>query len=138
MGERFVRFQSPDPTRRGSFNGVFALTNGLARAGLLTDEEHRYWREHNAWYNVRLLDPRDRVSDIFDKQAYPRIGYWFRTTAAEFLAPVPGYLEILRPHELACVEVRSDDPGLIVYEDEYQIVVVPYQAQATPDCAARS
>ncbi|GAA3237886.1 hypothetical protein GCM10017691_37440 [Pseudonocardia petroleophila] len=45
--------------------------------------------------------------------------------ATEFLQLIPGYLEILRAHGVDCVEVRSDDPGRVVYEDEHQVVVVP-------------
>ncbi|MGW7200073.1 hypothetical protein [Streptomyces chryseus] len=39
---------------------------------------------------------------------------------------VGGCLEILAAHGVVCRRVRSTDPGRVVYEDEHQIVVVPY------------
>ncbi|WP_376726203.1 hypothetical protein [Streptomyces nigra] len=40
--------------------------------------------------------------------------------------PLPGYLEILAAHGVECRLLRSADPGRVVYEDDVQIVVVPY------------
>ncbi|MGY6657106.1 hypothetical protein ACXIZN_33595 [Amycolatopsis sp. TRM77291] len=73
--------------------------NGLARAGRLTAEEETFRRS--------IPGPR-HVPD----------------TARVFIERVDGYLAILEMHEIPCVTVRSADPGRIVYEDEYQVVVV--------------
>lgn len=58
----------------------------------------------------------------------PIAASWFKASATEFLVPVPGYLAILGNHGVGCVEVRSDAPGAVLYEDEHQIVVVPRAA----------
>ncbi|MFI5854675.1 hypothetical protein [Streptomyces parvulus] len=52
--------------------------------------------------------------------------YVFRPSASHLLVRVPGYLEILRAHGVACRSLRSADPGRVIYEDDVQIVVVPY------------
>jgi hypothetical protein len=39
---------------------------------------------------------------------------------------VPGYLQLLDTHGVECVELRSADPGRVVYEDDVQVVVTPY------------
>ncbi|WP_219416804.1 hypothetical protein [Pseudonocardia nigra] len=39
---------------------------------------------------------------------------------------MPGYLAILERHGVECVELRSDDPGALIYEDDHQVVVVPH------------
>lgn len=40
----YVRFQGTTRSPRGHFPGVFALANGLAREGKLSDEQYRFWR----------------------------------------------------------------------------------------------
>jgi hypothetical protein len=128
VSEAFVRYQSPVPNARGHFTGIFGLANGLARAGVLSEGEMEFWRATNAWYeaNLSLPDP-----GVYDRATNPFATSWFRTaTAGRFLAPVPGYLAILRAHGVACVEVRSDDPGRVVHRDEHQIVVVPYSGRS--------
>lgn len=44
----FVRFQSAVPNRHGRFPGVFALTNGLGRGGVLSPQDHNWWVAENA------------------------------------------------------------------------------------------
>lgn len=55
---------------------------------------------------------------------------WFKATAGHLIERVDGYLEILAAHEVACERVESTDPGRVVYEDEVQVVVVPWDSEA--------
>lgn len=32
---------------------------------------------------------------------------------------------MLAAHGVGCAEIRSADPGVIVYQDEHQVVVIP-------------
>jgi hypothetical protein len=125
MDLRYVRYQSPTPNHRGHRTGIFGLANGLARAGALAAAEMRFWRANNAWYEANLTYPD---AHVYDRAVNPFAASWFRTSAVEFLMPIPGYLAILRSHGVDCVEVRSNDPGSVLYEDEHQIVVVPRAA----------
>jgi hypothetical protein len=59
---------------------VFALVNGLGRAGALSAAQEEFWTRTNA---------------------------------------------CLDAHGISCDAVWSDDPGLAIYEDEHQVVVVP-------------
>ena len=122
VANRFVRYQRPTPSARGHHPGIFGLANGLARAGVLSSTEWAFWREHNDWYEANLTYPDARA---YDRAVNPRAASWFKTSAVAFLAPIPGYLAILRAHGVRCVQVRSDDPGTVVYEDAHQVVVVP-------------
>lgn len=88
-----------------------------------------FWRKHNDWYETNLTRPDARV---YDRAMNPLAASWFKPSAVAFLAPIPGYLAIMRAHGVDCVEVRSDDPGIVVYEDAYQIVVVPAADGARP------
>jgi hypothetical protein len=54
----YVRFQSTERNRRGTFTGIFGLANGLAREGRLTAEQHRFWRAANDCTTPRTPIPR--------------------------------------------------------------------------------
>jgi hypothetical protein len=119
---RFIRYQSSHPNRHGRFPGIFAVVNGLAWAGRLTVEQYEYWRTNNDWYHATLPLP---PTEVYHPQRNPGAIAWFRATATRFLEPVAGYLAILDVHGLGHVEMRSDTPGRIVYEDDYQVIAAP-------------
>lgn len=126
----FVRFQSPIPGKRGVHTGVFGLTNLLGRAGRLTPDEHAAWRAGNDWYTAAYPDPTNTDPSVYDETAHPRATAWFKETATHLIERVPPYLEILAAHDVACVRVESEGPGRVIYEDDVQIVVVPYDPTA--------
>ncbi|MFD7515125.1 hypothetical protein ACFV85_10025 [Streptomyces niveus] len=127
----YVRFQSPVRSPRGHFPGVFALANGLARDGRLTPEQWRFWRTNNDWYDAAYPDLTKTDPSVYDHAVNPGAVAWFKSTADELLARVPGYLDLLAAHDVACVRLRSAVvPGRVVYEDSTQVVVVPPPARA--------
>jgi hypothetical protein len=126
----FVRFQGTSANARGHFPGVFALANGLGRAGVLSEEEHRFWRSGNDWYDANFTNPSTVDPTVFDRELHPGATSWFRTTAGEVLDRVNGYLEILAAHGVSCERVESSAPGRIIYEDGEQVVVVPWETGA--------
>ncbi|MEU1667654.1 hypothetical protein ABZ547_29605 [Streptomyces sparsogenes] len=124
----YVRFQSTIRNGRGHFTGVFGLVNGLARDGKLTAEQERFRRANNDWYNAANPDPSSVDPTVYDHKLHPGAAAWFKCTSRDLIKRVDGYLEILAAHGIECRMMRSSDPGRIVYEDEYQIVVVPHEA----------
>lgn len=135
----YVRFQSPTPGLRGTHSGVFALANGLARAGLLSDAEYADWRESNDWYNRAYPDPSAADPSVYDHTIHPLATAWFKSSATHLLERIPRYLEILRSHGVQCVRVEACDPGQVIYEDDVQVVVVPHPRddEASRNPAAR-
>lgn len=123
-GATFVRFQSPLPNRGGHDSGIFALVNGLAFDGRLDDAQERYRRTNNGWFNDHLTDPADVLPGVYDRDTNPRATSWFRASATEMLDSIPGYLDVLRAHGVECETVWSGEPGEVVYEDDYQVVVI--------------
>ncbi|MEU1941366.1 hypothetical protein ABZ554_02635 [Streptomyces sp. NPDC020125] len=122
----YVRFQGTVRSPRGHFPGVFALANGLARAGRLSDEEHRFWRAGNDWFNANYANPSDVDPSVYDPELNPGAVAWFKATSLELIARVDGYLKILALHEVACERIESSNPGKIIYEDPDQVVVTPW------------
>ena len=123
---RFVRYQSSTPTERGSFTGVFGLINGLAHHGRLSPEDRRWWRTNNDWYDAAYPDPAQVDPSLFDKTLHPLLSCWFKADAAHLVNRVDGYLELLDRYGIGWQRCESDDPGRVLYEDEYQVVVEPY------------
>ncbi|MGW1788082.1 hypothetical protein ACWCO0_27200 [Streptomyces tubercidicus] len=123
----YVRFQGTTRGPRGHFPGVFALANGLAREGKLSDEQYRFWRAGNDWYDANYPNPSHTDPNVYDPDLNPGAVAWFKATARHLIERVDGYLEILAAHEVACERVESTAPGRVVYEDEVQVVVVPWE-----------
>ncbi|MFD9906140.1 hypothetical protein [Streptomyces sp. NPDC059063] len=118
----YVRFESPvRHEQRGCFPGVFFLANSLAREGRLTPEQWDFWRASNDWYDAAYPTPD---ADVYHRHAGAVA--WFKSTATHLLERVPGYMDLLAAHGVPCREVRTDDPGRVVYEDEVQVVAVPH------------
>ncbi|HEX5541596.1 MAG TPA: hypothetical protein VFX60_08530 [Micromonospora sp.] len=122
----YLRFQSTTPSQRGTFPGVFGLVNGLAREGKLTAEQELFRKINNAWYEANFTDPSSVDPTVYDRTINPKAAAWFKPSALEMVERVDGYLEILAEHDIDCELIRSADPGRVIYEDEHQIVVVPY------------
>ncbi|WP_374203206.1 hypothetical protein [Streptomyces sp. ST2-7A] len=131
-----MRFQGTVCGPRGHFPGVFALANELAREGRLSEEEYRFWRAGNDWYNAAYPDPSATHPDLYDHELNPGAVAWFRSTAAHLIDRVVGYRELLAAHGVACERVDSSDPGRIIHEDEVQVVVVPRRVDH-PSASAR-
>ncbi|MFI8521081.1 hypothetical protein ACIGEZ_25165 [Streptomyces sp. NPDC085481] len=127
----FVRYQGTVRSPRAHFPGVFALANGLAREGRLSEEEFRFWRAANDWYDAAYPDPSATDPTVYDHDLHPGAVAWFKATAAHLLDRVTGYLDLLAAHGVACERIESVDPGRIVYEDEVQVVVVPHRIPDT-------
>jgi hypothetical protein len=101
---------------------VFALANGLAADGRLTGAEAAWLRESNDWFNAAYHEP---TPDVFDREVNPVTECWFKSSAVTLIERVDGYLELLDAHGVGWERVESDHPGVILFEDEVQIVVAP-------------
>ena len=121
----YVRFQSTNRNERGAFSGVFGLVNRLGREGKLTAEQETFWRTNNAWYDERFTNPSHVDLRVYDHEVHPGANAWFKTHAHEMIRRVHGYMEILEAHGVGCEAVWSSNPGTVIYEDDYQVVVVP-------------
>lgn len=123
----FVRCQARRPNSHGTYPGVFGLVNGLALGGNLSEMELAAWRDGNSWFNAAYPDPSKSVPGIYDPELNPQAAAWFKDTATHLIERVEPYLEMLRQHNVEFRKLVSNDPGIIVYEDSVQVVVVPYK-----------
>lgn len=119
----FVRYETlmTHPRRPLLRLGIFAAVNTLAKRGLLTADEEAFRRATNVWYNANIPLPTASRPDLYG-EAWPDGVAWFKRTAYEPLARVPGYLRILEFHVIPWEARQGHDVGLILYEDEVQVV----------------
>lgn len=127
-GAEYVRFRSARPTATGIHVGIFGLVNVLGRHGMLAPAEEQFRRENNAWYDAAYPDPCAADPSVYAQDVNPRAAAWFKPTATSLLGRIGGYLRILDAHRIAWEEIRTTDPGKIVYEDSYQVIAVPVEA----------
>jgi hypothetical protein len=131
----YVRFQSAYPGVKGFKAGVFVLVNALGMNGMLTPDEERFRRENNAWYNQAYPAATTHYAQ------HPKAVAWFKDSSSELLERIPGYLAILDAHRIAWEEARTASPGVIVYEDAWQVLAVAplstAQSANQPDKPAR-
>jgi hypothetical protein len=132
----YVRFRSRYPNQAGERIGVFSLVNVLGRHGMLTPDEEEFRRENNSWYNAAYPEPSATHPGTYDPAVNPHAAAWFKASATALIDRIPGYLLILDAHNVAWEEVRTADPGRIVYRDEHQVVAVPHRGPVTATCPA--
>jgi hypothetical protein len=117
---------------------VFALIKGLQQDGVLTADEEDFRRTNNDWYNASFTDPSTVDPQVYDRELHPLAAAWFKTSATHLVERVSGYLDVLAAHGVECVAVHSDSPpGIVIYEDDEQVIVKPAQPRvmaARLDC----
>lgn len=121
----FVRFQSTAPNRRGTFPGVFALANGLARESRLNYEDAQLLRHLNAQAQATYTDPSAIDATCYDRRRNPGARSWFKGTAHDLLDLTQRYLGLLDRYSVPWAEMRTANPGRVIYEDDVQVVAVP-------------
>jgi hypothetical protein len=122
---KFLRYESPAPNQRGAHIGIFGLANGLRSDGRLQPADLRWLHASNAWGDAAYPDPAIVDPTIFDKTVHPLASCWFKTTATVLVDQARGYLDLLDRYGVPWIERSSDAPGRVIYEDLYQVVVVP-------------
>lgn len=76
----YLRFESCVPNSKGIYPGVYALANGLARGGRLTDSEYLRWKETNAFLDAAYTSP-----DIYLRMPGAQLTSWYIEHSAPHL-----------------------------------------------------
>jgi hypothetical protein len=101
--------------------GIFVAVWHLLQKGLLTEEETvEYWKTRKFAEEKLPVPP-------FYSEGNPRGAVtWFKENAfAEgFVAKVPFYFNMLRKYQVKVIKTKTDNPGEIIYEDDFQIAAV--------------
>lgn len=100
------------------------LTGVITEARILRDENklHSYeeeWLEDiYDWFNSHLPQPP------FSTGKFPRDAVaWFRSESSDFIARMWDIVAIIESHDVPVRVLKSQNPGKVVYEDDYQVLV---------------
>jgi hypothetical protein len=102
--------------------GIFHAAGQALEWRNVTGTDANELKELQAWFNQNLEKPtsfgRDRL----------RLGIcWFKTDAAEHISRIWAMVQILERNCVFVQKIRTDRPGYLIYEDEWQLVAEPFR-----------
>ena len=118
---QYRRIQATYRGRLGVEVGLFVAVDHLRRASHLTPAEEQLYFDIDDWFDEHLPNP-----PFYDDGNSIGAVTWFRAALPETMTARIGQLRtILERHGVQHEQVWSDDPGQLVYEDEFQVGVIP-------------
>ena len=104
-------------------NGLVTEAKILLKAGALSLNEAALLEEHYLWLNVHLPVPP------YKNSTWPRtVAAWFKDGAREPIRRLWAIGAVLQDHGLLIRMLRSQNPGKIYYEDDFQVVVAEWKS----------
>ena len=101
-----------------------ALTGVITEARILLDEnslepyEEEWLEDIYDWLNAHLPCPPFSSGQL----TYDAVA-WFKVGSSDFIARMWDIVAIIEGHDVPVRLLKSSNPGKIVYEDEYQVLV---------------
>jgi len=121
--ETFVRIQAHYRGRLGVEVGIFVAVDHLRRADRLTEDEEELYFDIDDWFQIHLPNP-----PFYDDGNTTGAVTWFKTSStSEMRKRLEPLCRLLDQCGVAWVAAESKDPGRIIYEDRFQVGVIPYQ-----------
>lgn len=115
----------------GESQGVFTALYALERSGKLAPYELEWFRSAEEWFNTHLKAP-ERLARSKRSGAAPVAITWLKASAQEHITRMRELVALLKHKDLVVEELRTDTPGYVVYEDEYQVAAVPFEDTLKP------
>jgi len=123
----FLRFVVSERHARSDREmGIFSALYALEDRGELLAGEIEWFRESERWLTKNLPRP-GRLAWSARPNAPERALSWLKDTAVEHVSRVRALCELLEHKRIAVTELRTEKPGYIVYQDEYQVVAMPFE-----------
>ena len=118
MNFKYVRIQGKALARNTMYaKGVFSLINQMTEKGIMEEEDVGLFHEVDDWFVENLPWPPQC-------QRQESVVCWFKTDSSdEMMKMIRPILWLLERYNQTYYLVYTNDPGEIVYEDEYQVVV---------------
>jgi len=111
--------------------GVFAAVYHLKTAGRLTADELEVHEEIRAWFEGHLPNP-----PCYDDGNSVGAVTWFKSTAGDMADRLDPLVEILTKYGVQVTKAESAAPGVIIYEDAFQVAVINDCDGVVPRCGA--
>ena len=122
----YIRFVVHSRSKRsGKRKGIFAAMGEFSRLETVGEEDFNKYREIADWFNSNF-DMPGKFTRSTKPHAKPKAISWFKDSAKEYISRARELCELFEKHGIAVEMVKTDRPGYIVYESDYQVVAEPY------------
>lgn len=122
---QYIRFTVlGSDTSSGRKTGVLVAAHDLRDYGDLSAEEHERLRQLLHWFNENLKVPK-----VLSEDGNARALSWYKTEAKKPLKRMWELKSLLEFHEVNVEVHKTSDPGLIIYQDGWQVVAKPRKGQ---------
>jgi hypothetical protein len=124
----FIRFVIYDRHRESHQElGLFHAAGKLRDGGSLSETEADLLQEIRGWFDINLEKPTRFTSSRPPYYRKRQNGIsWFKDSAGEHIGKMHEMVALLRHHDVPVRMIKTARPGYVVYEDEFQIVAVPF------------
>jgi len=102
--------------------GIFQAAAQAIEWRVIVGSDADELNELRGWFGENLEKPT-----TFGRSAMRRGICWFKTGANEHIARMWEMVEILERNGIYVKKIRTDRPGYIVYEDDWQLVAEPFR-----------
>jgi hypothetical protein len=107
--------------------GIFqAAARGL-ESGTISGADAEEMAELKQWFNENLEKPAS-----FGRGKLSLGICWFKTDATEHISRIFEMARILARNGISVRKIKTDKPGYVVYEDEWQLVAEPFREGTLP------
>lgn len=122
----FIRFITEFKNEENEIEtGMFQAAGFLCRSEVIYDYDKKLLTDLRNWFGDNLEKPT-RFTKSKSKNAANVSLSWFKSTAIEHLSRMYEMKQLLEKYDLIVNVVKRDNPGYIVYEDDYQVSTLPH------------
>jgi hypothetical protein len=102
--------------------GIFQAATLALEWGHITGPDADELKQLWTWFDQNLERPASFGRDKL------RLGIcWFKTRASEHISRIWAMVKILERNSIYVKKIKTDRPGYMIYEDEWQIVAEPFR-----------
>ncbi|MEM8937007.1 MAG: hypothetical protein AAGC77_11425 [Pseudomonadota bacterium] len=129
MVDKFVRFVTADREPvTGLKVGFFDAAYELSRSGVPNEADIKTLTTALRWFETNLNVPT-RFSKTARPHAHGKAFSWFKPAASEHISKSRDVLKVLVRYGTQSEMLTSRKPGVIVFEDSFQIAAIPFKSR---------
>lgn len=122
----YIRFVVNKTDRdSGRRQGLFQIAAKLGRNDEFKYAEEKEYKELKDWFSKNLEKPKSFSTAKRSNAAKVAIS-WLKPTAIEHIRKMHQFKALLENHGVTVDIIKTDKPGYIVYEDDFQITAEPF------------
>jgi hypothetical protein len=121
--KEYIRFVIGRPDEDSHLEqGIFQAAALALEWGTITGADADELNEIRLWFSANLERPTSFGRDTL------RLGIcWFKSEATEHIAHIWEMVQVLERHGIYVKKIRTDKPGYVIYEDQWQLVAEPFR-----------